>query len=57
MKAFKIILFFIVVAVITTGCDNWLELKPENEIVLEDFWKSKADVESVLAGCYKSLSE
>ncbi|HOG04881.1 MAG: RagB/SusD family nutrient uptake outer membrane protein [Paludibacter sp.] len=57
MKVFRIVLFVIVVSVLTTGCDSWLELKPENEIVLEDFWKSKADVESVLAGCYKSLSE
>lgn len=41
----------------TTSCDEWLDLKPENEIILEDFWKTKTDVESVLAACYKSFSE
>ncbi len=41
----------------TASCDDWLEMKPENEIVLEDFWKTKTDVESVLSACYRSLSE
>lgn len=40
----------------TTSCEDWLDLRPENEILLEDFWKSKTDVEQVLASCYKSFT-
>ena len=30
-----------------TGCSDFLEIKPQNEIILEDFWNEKADVENV----------
>ena len=38
-----------------TGCSDFLEIKPQNEIILEDFWNEKADVETVIAGCYSAL--
>ena len=38
-----------------TGCSDFLEIKPQNEIILEDFWNEKADVEAVIAGCYSGL--
>jgi len=40
-----------------TGCSQWLDLKPESEIILDDFWQSQSDVESVLAACYRGLTE
>lgn len=40
-----------------TGCTAWLTLKPEGEVVLEDFWKSESNVESVLLGCYRAMTE
>ncbi|MBN2165466.1 MAG: RagB/SusD family nutrient uptake outer membrane protein [Marinilabiliaceae bacterium] len=40
-----------------TGCEDWLDKRPENDIILEDFWKSESDVESVLATCYRGLTE
>lgn len=40
-----------------TGCTAWLTLKPEGEVVLEDFWKSESNVESVLLGCYRGMTE
>jgi len=39
------------------GCTEWLDLKPESEIILDDFWQSESDVESVLAACYRGLTE
>ena len=38
-----------------SGCSDFLEIKPQNEIVLEDFWKEKADVDNIVAGCYATL--
>lgn len=40
-----------------SSCDEWLNLKPESEIILDEFWQSEADVESVLAACYRGLTE
>lgn len=41
----------------TTGCTAWLTLKPEGEVVLEDFWKNESNVESVLLACYRGMTE
>lgn len=38
-----------------TSCNDFLELKPLNEIVLENYWTEKADVESVVFGCYSGM--
>ena len=40
-----------------TGCSDFLEIKPQNEIILEDFWNEKADVDAIIAGCYSGLQE
>jgi starch-binding outer membrane protein, SusD/RagB family len=39
-----------------TGCTEWLTVKPESEIILEDFWKTETNVGSVLASCYLGLT-
>ena len=38
-----------------TSCGDFLEIEPQNETVLENFWNEKTDVESVIAGCYSQL--
>ena len=40
---------------VQTGCSDFLEIKPQSEIILEDFWNEKADVDNVVAGCYSAL--
>jgi len=40
---------------IGTSCSDFLEIKPQNEIILEDFWSEKADVDNMVAGCYAIL--
>ena len=42
-------------AVPLASCSDFLEIKPQNEIVLEDFWNEKADVDNIVAGCYAAL--
>ncbi len=39
-----------------TGCDEWLTIKPESQIILDEYWRSETDVEAVLASCYKGLT-
>lgn len=38
-----------------TSCD--LDLLPMNEVVLENFWKEEADVNSVVNSCYTGMQE
>ena len=40
-----------------TSCADFLEIKPQNEIILEDFWNEKADVDNVVMGCYSALQD
>ena len=40
-----------------TSCDDWFDIKPETELVEEDFWKSKSDVESAVTACYRAMEE
>ncbi len=37
------------------SCADFLEIKPQNEIILEDFWGEKADVDNVVTSCYSAL--
>lgn len=43
--------------IILPGCDNWLDLKPESEILLDEYWQTEADVEFVMSACYRGLIE
>jgi hypothetical protein len=38
-----------------TSCSDFLEIKPQNEIIFEDFWNEKTDVDAIVAGCYSAL--
>ena len=38
-----------------TGCSDFLSIKPQNDIVLENYWTEEADVNSVLNSCYAQL--
>lgn len=38
-----------------TACADYLEIEPQTEILEEDFWKEKADVDNMVAGCYQAM--
>lgn len=46
------ILLSLLCLMFTTSCNDWLDLKPNNEQVTDDYWKSKEDVESVVTSGY-----
>ncbi|ALI99867.1 RagB/SusD family nutrient uptake outer membrane protein [Rufibacter tibetensis] len=40
---------------VSSSCDSWLDLKPENGIVGDEFWKTKEQVNSAVTGIYSSM--
>jgi hypothetical protein len=55
MKNIKAILLAAMVGLSFNSCNDFLTLEPLNDIVLENFWTDKSDVESVLLGAYSAL--
>ena len=47
---YKNIICATVMAIGLSGCSDFLDILPTNEVVLENFWTEKADVTSVLNG-------
>ncbi len=37
------------------SCDSYLDLKPENGTIREEFWQTKEDVQSAVIGIYSSM--
>ena len=52
MKKIQYALLGLSLLAVTTSCNDWLDLKPNNEQVTDEYWQSKEDVESVLASGY-----
>ena len=40
-----------------SSCEEWFDIKPQTELVSNDFWQSKSDVESAVAACYRAFLE
>lgn len=40
-----------------TACSDWLELLPNDEMILEDYWKNAQQVEAAVIGCYRAILE
>jgi len=40
-----------------TGCSDFLEIEPLNEIIFDKFWTEKADVDAIIAGCYSAMQD
>ena len=55
MKKIKVYLSALLMGLTVSSCNDYLTLMPLNEIVMENFWTNKDDVESVLLGAYASL--
>ncbi|TKG97400.1 RagB/SusD family nutrient uptake outer membrane protein [Puteibacter caeruleilacunae] len=53
----KRIVILMVAVIMFSSCESWLELKPENALVKEEFWQTQADVEAILTSCYKGLQD
>ena len=52
---FKIVLI-ILIAMISSSCDEWLELVPPDGLVRDEYWKSKEDLQATLMGAYQRFA-
>ena len=57
MKSKLVKLILIALIPLVAGCADWLDIKPENEVVLENFWQNETEAKQVLMACYRSFSE
>ena len=59
MKKMKRIYSYIICAICAvcglSSCGDFLEIKSQDRIILEDFWKDKEDIDNTVAGCYLAL--
>jgi len=55
IQKIKYLTLLVIAVMLTTSCDKWLDLKPEDGIIRQNFWKTKEDVKSAVIGCYSSL--
>lgn len=39
------------------SCNDFFELKPSNEMVLDEFWQTESDVLSVTGACYRAMQQ
>ena len=37
------------------SCSDFLEIEPQELIVLDKFWNEEADVNSMVSGCYSTM--
>lgn len=55
MKKLIISLTIAGAGVLVSGCNDWLDLVPNNEQVAADYWKTKEQVEEILAQGYSEM--
>lgn len=55
VKYFKYILVAACIAMLSASCNKWLEVKPQDGIIRDDYWKTKEQFEAAVIGCYSSL--
>jgi len=48
----KSVQIMLAVLILVTGCEDWLELKPIDDLVQDEYWQTKEDVEAILMGAY-----
>ena len=48
---------FILMMLIASSCDSWLELVPPDGLVQDEYWQTKEDIKATLMGAYNQLTE
>lgn len=55
MKIYRT-LFLAVLFLPATACNDWMELIPPDGLVLDEYWKTKEDLEATLMGAYQRFA-
>lgn len=40
----------------STGCESWLEIEPDQGLIISEYWQSKEDVEATLLAAYRNFA-
>ncbi len=51
----KYVLIVACFASVAAGCSKWMDLKPQNGIIKDEFWKTKEQVNAAVTGMYASM--
>jgi tetratricopeptide (TPR) repeat protein len=51
----KTLLAIFILFVSASSCDNYLDLRPQDGIVRDEFWNTKEDIQAAVIGIYSSL--
>lgn len=54
-KEIKYTLIMLLMLFTSTSCNKWLDLKPEDGIIRQNYWKTKEQLNAAVIGCYSSL--
>ncbi|MGF7232513.1 RagB/SusD family nutrient uptake outer membrane protein [Arachidicoccus sp.] len=55
IKHIKVIFSLILIITVSTSCNKWLEVKPQDGIIRDNYWKTKEQFGAAVIGCYSSL--
>ena len=57
LKMKKLLIYTLLVSMVSSlaSCDKWLELKPQNGIVGNEFWNTKEQVDAAVYGIYSAM--
>jgi hypothetical protein len=55
IQKIKYLILLLFIVMLTSSCSKWLDLKPQDGIIRQNFWKTKEDVKAAVIGCYSSL--
>jgi starch-binding outer membrane protein, SusD/RagB family len=53
----KIVVALLLIALLVSACENWLDIAPEKNLIKNDFWKKTEDANSALAATYGALRD
>ena len=55
MKKIKYSALLFLMIITATSCNKWLDLKPEDGIIRQNYWNTKEQLNAAVTGCYSSL--
>lgn len=55
MKKFIQHTFILLTVLSVSSCDAWLDVRPEDGVVRERYWKTKEEVRAAVLGCYSQM--
>lgn len=56
-KRINNILIISILLMVFSACEDWFELEPENDLIQQEFWQKKQDVDAVVAAMYDAFRE